>query len=67
MLGNKILCAKTGSNTQHGHYAHKSSPELENIVCTNDDPRMTLTYITARSILEMAFTWEKVKTLMTLG
>ena len=31
---------------------------------SNDDPMMTLTYFTARSILEtQAFTWEKVKTM----
>ena len=34
------------------------------IVCSYDDPRMTLTYFMARSILETwAFTWEKVKTM----
>ena len=33
------------------------------IVCTNDDPGVTLTYFTARSILETyAYLWEKVKT-----
>ena len=34
------------------------------IIWSNDDPRMTLTYFMARSILETeTFTWEKVKTL----
>ena len=33
------------------------------IVCSNDDPRMTLTYFTARSnLVTSAFLWEKVKT-----
>ena len=33
------------------------------IVCSNDDPRFTLTYFTARSNLETyAFLYEKVKT-----
>ena len=33
------------------------------IVCSNDDPGVTLTYFTARSNLVMwAFLWEKVKT-----
>ena len=36
---------------------------LSIIVCSNDDPGVTLTYFTARSILvTMAFLWEKVKT-----
>ena len=36
---------------------------LSIIVCSNDDPGMTLTYFTARSNLETyAFLWEKVKT-----
>ena len=25
LRGNKILCAKSGSNAQHGHHAHNSS------------------------------------------
>ena len=33
------------------------------IVCLNDDPRVTLTYFTARSnLVTYAFLWEKVKT-----
>ena len=33
------------------------------IVCSNDDPRVTLTYFTARSnLVTYAFLWEKVKT-----
>ena len=33
------------------------------IVCSNDDPRVTLTYFTARSnLVTSAFLWEKVKT-----
>ena len=33
------------------------------IVCSNDDPGLTLTYFTERSNLETwAFVWEKVKT-----
>ena len=33
------------------------------IVCSNDDPRVTLTYFTARSnLVTKAFLWEKVKT-----
>ena len=33
-------------------------------VYINHDPAMTLTYLTARSILEtLAFTWDKVKTM----
>ena len=33
------------------------------IVCSNDDPRVTLTYFTARSnLVTLAFLWEKVKT-----
>ena len=33
------------------------------IVCSNDDPRVTLTYLTARSnLVTKAFLWEKVKT-----
>ena len=33
------------------------------IVCTNDVPRVTLTYFTARSnLVTYAFLWEKVKT-----
>ena len=33
-------------------------------VCSNDDPRWTLTYFTARSNLVLcAFVWEKVKTM----
>ena len=33
------------------------------IVCSNDDPRVTLTYFTARSnLVTQAFLWEKVKT-----
>ena len=33
------------------------------IVCSNDDPGMTLTYFTARSnLVTYAFLWEKVKT-----
>ena len=32
-------------------------------VCSNDDPRVTLTYFTARSnLVTYAFQWEKVKT-----
>ena len=32
-------------------------------VCSNDDPRVTLTYFTARSnLVTQAFLWEKVKT-----
>ena len=55
----------------YGKTTQKSSPEpadrfprgLQPItVCANDDPGMTLTYFTARSILETeAFTREKVK------
>ena len=34
------------------------------MVCSNDDPGITLTYFTVRSILEaQAFTWEKEKTM----
>ena len=34
-----------------------------NIVCSNDDPRVTLTYFTARSnLVTSAFLFEKVKT-----
>ena len=34
------------------------------LVCSNDDPRLTLTYFTARSILvSYAFVWEKGKTI----
>ena len=34
------------------------------IVCSNDDPGVTLTYFTARSnLVTKAFLWEKVKTL----
>ena len=34
------------------------------IVCSNDDPRVTLTYFTARSnLVTYAFLWEKMKTL----
>ena len=34
------------------------------IVCSHDDPGMTLTYFTERPILETkAFTWEKAKTM----
>ena len=33
------------------------------IVCSNDDPGVTLTYFTARSnLVTYAFLWEKVKT-----
>ena len=33
------------------------------IVCSNDDPRVTLTYLMARSnLVILAFLWEKVKT-----
>ena len=32
------------------------------IVCSNDDPRVTLTCFTARSYLVTAFLWEKMKT-----
>ena len=33
------------------------------IVCSNDDPGVTLTYFTARSnLVAWAFLWEKVKT-----
>ena len=33
------------------------------IVCSNDDPRVALTYFTARSnLVSYAFLWEKVKT-----
>ena len=33
------------------------------IVCSNDDPGVTLTYFTARSnLVTKAFLWEKVKT-----
>ena len=32
------------------------------IVCSNDDPRVTMTYLTARSLVTWAFLWEKVKT-----
>ena len=33
------------------------------IVCSNDDPRVTLTYLTAMSnLVTYAFLWEKVKT-----
>ena len=33
------------------------------IVCSNDDPRVTLTYFTARSnLVTNAFLWGKVKT-----
>ena len=33
------------------------------IVCSNDDPQVSLTYFTARSNLAtLAFLWEKVKT-----
>ena len=33
------------------------------MIYSNDDPRVTLTYFTARSILVIqAFLWEKVKT-----
>ena len=33
------------------------------IVCSNDDPQVTLTYFTARSnLIILAFLWEKVKT-----
>ena len=66
--GNKILCAKSGSNAQHGHKCSKIFsttggqifPELGMkylglqpiIVCSNDVPRMTLTNFMARSVLE---------------
>ena len=34
------------------------------IIWSNDDPVMSLTYFTAREILETwAFTWEKAKTM----
>ena len=34
------------------------------IVCSNDDPRVTLTYFTAMSnLVTNAFLWEKVKTM----
>ena len=34
-------------------------------VCSNDDPRLTLTYFTARSnLVPYAFVWEKVKQLI---
>ena len=33
------------------------------IICSNDDPGLTLTYFTARSnLVTLAFLWEKVKT-----
>ena len=33
------------------------------VVCSNDYPRVTLTYFTARSnLVTLAFLWEKVKT-----
>ena len=33
------------------------------MLCSNDDPRVTLTYFTARSnLVTYAFLWEKVKT-----
>ena len=33
------------------------------IICSNDDPEVTLTYFTARSnLVTSAFLWEKVKT-----
>ena len=35
-----------------------------NIVCSNNDPGVTLTYFTARSnLVTLAFQWEKVKTM----
>ena len=34
------------------------------LVCSNDDPGLTLTYFTARSnLVSYAFVWEKVKTI----
>ena len=36
---------------------------LPSIICSNDDPGVTLTYFTARSnLVTLAFLWEKVKT-----
>ena len=33
-------------------------------ICSNDDPGLTLTYITARSnLVPYAFVWEKVETM----
>ena len=75
LKGNKILCAKSGLNAQHGHLAHKCSKIFFSrtggwifmklgmwhqgpypiIVCTNEEPWMTLTYFTPRSILETGF------------
>ena len=68
LRGNKILCAKSGSNAQHVRYAHKCSKiswadfhetwyvlylGLQPIVvCSNDDPRMNSTNFTAMSVLE---------------
>ena len=41
------------------HWGFKSYP-----VCTNDDPKMTLTYLTSRSnLLPNAYEWEIVEKL----
>ena len=38
-------------------------PRLLYIFCSNDDPRVTLTYFMASSnLVTLAFLWEKVKT-----
>ena len=44
-----------------GSMKHRGHPPI--IVCSNDDPRVTLTYFTARSkLVTWVFLWEKVKT-----
>ena len=57
----KIFYSGTGRpiSTKLGMY-HRGLQPI--IVCSNDDPRVTLIYFTARSnLLNLAFLWEKVK------
>ena len=52
--GNENLLKRSRSHDQGGRHAH--------IVCSSDDPGLTLIYFTARSnLVPHAFVWEKVK------
>ena len=59
----KIFFSGTGTpiSTKLGMYYRGIQPI---IICSNDDPGVTLTYFTARSnLVTYAFLWDKVKTM----
>ena len=60
-LFRKLLLRNRQADFHETWYVHRGLQPI--IVCSNDDPRVTLTYFTAMSnLVTYAFLWEKVKT-----